>query len=74
MQWAICRWYGHLDLFPTFTCNAKWLEIQRASNLIIGHKVKDRLDFISQVFKMKLDHLVSTLKRDRIFGVIVVGT
>ena len=39
---AICRNYGYLTLFITFTCNSKWPKIQEALNLIPSQQAEDR--------------------------------
>ncbi|XP_057432625.1 uncharacterized protein LOC130725408 [Lotus japonicus] len=69
---AICKRYGYPDLFITFTCNSVWKEIDRfvrAKNL----RPDERPDICCRVFKMKLDHLVSTLKSGIIFGPLDAG-
>ena len=38
---AICRWAGYPDLFLTFTCNPKWLEINHSLEFIEGLKYED---------------------------------
>lgn len=71
---AICRSYSHPDLFLTFTCNAKWIEIQNALSFVQGQRPDDRPDIVSRVFKMKLDNLITYLKKSKPFGVVVAGT
>ncbi|XP_031106349.1 uncharacterized protein LOC116011002 [Ipomoea triloba] len=66
---VICKAMGYPSLFITFTCNPKWPEIERflkARNL----KVEDRLDIICRVFKMKLNALISEIRKNNIFGVV----
>lgn len=46
------RNYGTPDLFITFTCNPKWMEIER--ELEPGQKPQDRHDIIARVFQQKL--------------------
>ncbi|XP_012837300.1 PREDICTED: uncharacterized protein LOC105957872 [Erythranthe guttata] len=63
----ICNWIGFPSLFITITCNPQWPEIQRAlsgTNL----RTDDRPDILARVFKMKLDSLMSDLKKGKIFG------
>ncbi|XP_048442136.1 uncharacterized protein LOC103940193 isoform X3 [Pyrus x bretschneideri] len=67
---AICREYGHPDLFITFTCNVKWLEITREFENKPGFKLEDRPDIISRIFKMKLDHMIDFIKSGKPFGEI----
>ena len=52
---AICRWAGYPDLFLTFTCNPKWLEINHSLEFIEGLKYEDWLEIVARVFKIKLD-------------------
>ncbi|XP_020105809.1 uncharacterized protein LOC109722257 [Ananas comosus] len=65
---AICSQFGHPDLFITFTCNTQWLEIQNALQFIPGQKSEDRPDIISRVFKMKVEALMSDIKKENYFG------
>ncbi|XP_050205787.1 uncharacterized protein LOC126655597 [Mercurialis annua] len=67
---AICKFYGHPDLFITFTCNPKWKEIKQMLNLIVGLKAEDRPDIVSRVFKMKINTLSSDIKKGKCFGEI----
>nr|XP_028952599.1 uncharacterized protein LOC103405083 [Malus domestica] len=59
---AICRQFGYLDLFITFTCNIKWPEIVREFDIKLGYKSEDRPYIISRVFKMKFDDMISYIK------------
>lgn len=44
---AICRCYGYLDLFITFTYNIEWPVIQQVVSLIPGKKKpQDKLDIV----------------------------
>ncbi|XP_031108530.1 uncharacterized protein LOC116013005 [Ipomoea triloba] len=66
---AICKAMGYPSLFITFTCNPKWPELERflkARNL----KAEDRPDIICRVFKMKLNALISEIRKNNIFGVV----
>ncbi|XP_050126253.1 uncharacterized protein LOC126603446 [Malus sylvestris] len=65
---AICREYGHPDLFITFTCNVKWPEIIREFEKKPGFKPEDRPDIISRIFKMKLNDMLDFIKSGRPFG------
>ncbi|XP_048432531.1 uncharacterized protein LOC103927733 [Pyrus x bretschneideri] len=65
---AICREYGHPDLFITFTCNVKWPEIIREFETKPGYKPEDRPDIISRIFKMKLDDMLDFIKSGKPFG------
>lgn len=70
---AICRWVGHPDIFLTFTCNAKWPEIQQVIQKTPGLKVEDRPDIIARVFKIKLDELMKDLRKGHHFGRVIAG-
>ncbi|KAL4619659.1 hypothetical protein ACB092_06G096000 [Castanea dentata] len=68
---AICRWAGYLDLFLTFTCNPKWLEINHSLEFIGGLKYEDRPDIVARVFKIKLDELLHDLRYKSHFGRVI---
>ena len=70
---AICRHYGNPDIFLTFACNPKWPEIRINLSLIPGQKPEYRPYIISRIFKIKLDHLLKTIKSGVIFGPIIAG-
>ena len=63
---AIVREKGKPDLFVTFTCNPKWLEI--VEELLPGQQAEDRPDIAARVFKMKLDELIKDIDQRKIFG------
>lgn len=65
---AICKFYGHLDLFITFTSNPLLIEIKCMLGKISGQRPKDRLDIVARVFKAKLDYLVADIKKHDFFG------
>ena len=65
---AICHWAGYPDLFITFTCNPKWLEIQDMLDLIPGQKPEDRPDIVARVFMLKLKELMNDIKNGKCFG------
>jgi len=71
---AICRFYGPPDLFITFTCNPKWQEIDDSLAFIPGQKANARPDMVSRVFKLKVQELVSVLKKGAYFGKSRAGT
>ncbi|KAF2903263.1 hypothetical protein ILUMI_02923 [Ignelater luminosus] len=62
------RQYGTPDLFITFTCNPKWIEI---TNLLLpGQSSSDRHDITARVFKQKLKALMDFIVKYHIFGVV----
>ena len=58
--------YGKPDVFITFTCNPKWPKI--TSNIKPWEKAEHRPDLLSRVFKLKLDELLSDIRKKHIFG------
>ena len=65
---AICKVYGHPDLFVTFTCNTKWREIADALLYELGQQPCDQSDLIVRVFHMKVNELIDDIKEGRMFG------
>jgi hypothetical protein len=56
---AICHWVGYPNLFLTFTCNAKWPEIQyMIDESMLRQKPADRVDVVIRVFMIKLRELL----------------
>ncbi|KAK1391346.1 hypothetical protein POM88_010402 [Heracleum sosnowskyi] len=68
---AVCREYGHPDLFITFTCNPKWEEIKYAVELCGSSDASVRPDIIARVFKLKLDAMMSDLTKHDVLGRVV---
>lgn len=66
---AICRWAGYPDIFLTFTCNAKWPEIQyMLDEAGRGQKPEDRPDIVNRVYNIKLKELLIDIKERKYFG------
>ncbi|KAK9669021.1 hypothetical protein RND81_13G103600 [Saponaria officinalis] len=65
---AICRWAGPPDLFLTFTCNPKWVEIEEFLAGNPGQRPEDRPDIVARIFKIKLDALIDDLTKEAFFG------
>ena len=63
---AIVRHYGKPSLFITFTANPKWVEIER--ELLPGQQAKDRPDLVSRVFYLKVQDLLTQLRKTKVFG------
>jgi hypothetical protein len=56
---VICRWVLYPNLFVTFTCNAKWPEIQyMIDESRVKQKPADRAVIIVRVFMIKLRELL----------------
>ena len=70
---AICQWAGYPDLFLTFTCNPKWLEIVSFLELIPSKKLEDRPDIVARAFKIKLDALLQDIKKGEHFGKVLAS-
>nr|GEZ08686.1 helitron helicase-like domain-containing protein [Tanacetum cinerariifolium] len=60
---AICRVHGSPSFFITFTCNAKWLEIEEFIEPFPQLTIADRADIVDRVFEKKrgLPHCHSLL-------------
>ncbi|XP_074328068.1 uncharacterized protein LOC141665980 [Apium graveolens] len=69
---AICKEYGHPDLFVTFTCNLKWVEIQRALVAAGSTTASVRPDFVARVFKLKLDAMMSDFMKKDVVAVYTI--
>nr|GFB52700.1 DNA helicase [Tanacetum cinerariifolium] len=51
---AICRVHGNVSFFITFTCNAKWSEIQEYIDSWPELTTADRADIVDRVFEQKV--------------------
>lgn len=60
------RHYGRPDLFITFTCNPKWIEIVQL--LVPGQTSSDRHDITARVFRQKIRSLMNYIVKQRVFG------
>ncbi|KAK9060084.1 hypothetical protein SSX86_020788 [Deinandra increscens subsp. villosa] len=69
---SICKWYGYPDFFITMTCNPKWPEMRRylANTTLLP---EDKPNILSRLFKMKLDSLITDLKRNSLLGRVQAG-
>jgi hypothetical protein len=65
---AVVRYFGKPDLFITMTCNPNWPEI--TDNLFPGQTASDRPDLVSRVFELKLQELMSDIRKRGIFGTV----
>lgn len=61
----VCK-CGKPNLFITFTCNPRWLEITQ--NLARGTTASDRPDLVARVFNAKLKQLMHDITVNNIFG------
>lgn len=60
------RNYGRPNVFITFTCNARWSEIQ--NELLPGQTYFRRHDLIARVFRLKLVRLMDVITKFHVFG------
>lgn len=70
---AVCKEYGHPDLFITFTCNPKWVEILDAVNYAGSQDASVRPNIVARVFKMKLDAMIADFTQDSVLGRVLAG-
>ncbi|KAL8101721.1 hypothetical protein AgCh_033567 [Apium graveolens] len=70
---AVCKEYGHPDLFVTFTCNPQWVEIQRALAATGCRDASARPDIVARVFKLKLDAMMSDFTKKDVLGRVLAA-
>ena len=61
--------FGKPDLFITFTCNPKWIEI--TDNLKSFETPSDRPDLVSRVFHEKLSSMLDELTKKSVLGKVI---
>ena len=66
---AIVAKHGKPDLFVTFTCNPKWIEISK--NVACGQQAFDRPDIVTRVFQMKLKEFIRDITVCHVLGVVI---
>jgi hypothetical protein len=69
---AICRVFGLLDFFFTFTCNPKWPEIVNSFHCA-EQKPSDKSNVIVRVYHMKLEELIQDIRSGKMFGLCRAG-
>lgn len=69
---TICKKFGYPYLFITITCNSSWNEIDRFVRQR-GLRPDERPDICCRVFKMKLNQLISDIKKGSAFGPVDAG-
>lgn len=69
---AICKKFGYPDLFLTFTCNSRWMQIQRHLSKSSNQAVY-RPDICCRVFHIKLEQMMADFKSRKVFGRVIVG-
>ncbi|XP_076031047.1 uncharacterized protein LOC143019248 [Oratosquilla oratoria] len=62
--------YGSPDIFITFTMNPHWEELKQAVEAVgcDTSRMYDRPDFVSRIFKLKVDSLMDDLTIKNVFG------
>ncbi|XP_048619511.1 uncharacterized protein LOC106425566 [Brassica napus] len=70
---ALCRFYGSPNLFITFTANPNWVELKEHMDAYGGGSPNNRPDLECRVFKLKLDEMMSDLKKGVFFPKMVAG-
>jgi hypothetical protein len=71
---VVCRWVGYPNLFVTFTCNAKWFEIQYMIDAsVVKQKPAERADIIVRVFMIKLRELLRDIVKGKRFEKTLEG-
>jgi hypothetical protein len=71
---VVCRWVGYPNLFVTFTCIAKWPEIQYMIDASrVKQKPADRANIVVRVFMIKLRELLRDIVKGKMFGETLAG-
>jgi hypothetical protein len=70
---AVCRWVGYPNLFVTFTCNAKWPEIQYMLDIAKDKHKLAHADVIVRVIMIKFRELLRDIVQGKRFNEIVAG-
>nr|GEX02504.1 DNA helicase [Tanacetum cinerariifolium] len=65
---AICRVHGSPSFFITFTCNAKWPEIEEFMKQFPQLTTADRADIVDRVFEKKVRDYVNFVRSSNTFG------
>ncbi|GKB35534.1 DNA helicase [Tanacetum coccineum] len=69
---AICRVHGNPSFFITFTCNAKWPEIQEYMEAFPELTTADRADIVDRMLEQKVHDYVKFVRNTKPFGDISV--
>nr|GFD20228.1 DNA helicase [Tanacetum cinerariifolium] len=71
---AIYRVHGNPSFFITFTCNAKWPEIQEYMEAFPELITADRADIVDRVFEQKVRDYIKFVRNTKPFGDISADT
>nr|GEU73400.1 DNA helicase [Tanacetum cinerariifolium] len=69
---AICRVYKSPSFFITFTCNAKWPEIEEFMEQFPQLTTTDRADIVDRVFEKKVRDYINFVRSSNTFGDVTV--
>ncbi|GJZ46053.1 DNA helicase [Tanacetum coccineum] len=70
---AICRVHGNPSFFITFTCNAKWPEIEEYMEAFPELTAADRADIVDRVFEKKIRDYIKFVRNTQTFGDITAA-
>ncbi|GKA89829.1 DNA helicase [Tanacetum coccineum] len=65
---AICRVHGSPSFFITFTCNAKWPEIEEYMEPFPQLTTADRADIVARIFEKKVSDYINFVRDSTTFG------
>nr|GEV14731.1 DNA helicase [Tanacetum cinerariifolium] len=65
---AICRVHGSPSFFITFTCNAKWHEIEEFMEPFPQLTTADRADIVDRMFEKKVRDYIAFVRDSNTFG------
>ncbi|GJX10929.1 DNA helicase [Tanacetum coccineum] len=65
---AICRVHGNPSFFITFTCNAKWPEIEEYMEAFPELTAADRADIVDRVFEKKIRDYIKFVRNSQTMG------
>ncbi|GJS22341.1 DNA helicase [Tanacetum coccineum] len=65
---AICRVHGSPSFFITFTCNAKWPEIEEFMEPFPRLTTADRADIVDRIFEKKVRYYINFVRDSSTFG------
>lgn len=71
---AICRRYGNPNFFITYTANPNWIELKNHLEAYGGDSANSRPDLECRLFKLKLEEMMTDLKKGVFFPKPVAGT
>ncbi|GJX19647.1 DNA helicase [Tanacetum coccineum] len=67
---AICQVHGSTSFFITFTCNAKWPEIEEYIEPFPQLTTADRADIVDRIFEKKVSDYINFVRDSTTFGAV----